>query len=77
MRDVAARAAGASGSWSNDLSPEQLTATIRLIQVGAALLAPTIARRPVERFADRVPDTVGMYRRAGSRLSWTGITRYA
>ena len=42
---------GASGFLLKDVSPEQLVAAVRLAAVGDALLAPSITRRLVERFA--------------------------
>jgi DNA-binding NarL/FixJ family response regulator len=47
----AALAAGASGFLLKDVTPEQLVAAVRLVRCGDALLAPTITRRLVERFA--------------------------
>ena len=47
----AALAAGASGFLLKDVAPEQLTAAVRLVRSGDALLAPSITRRLVERFA--------------------------
>jgi DNA-binding NarL/FixJ family response regulator len=47
----AALTAGASGFLLKDVSPEQLVAAVRLVRSGDALLAPTITRRLVERFA--------------------------
>ncbi|MEO6511880.1 MAG: response regulator transcription factor [Nocardioides sp.] len=47
----AALAAGASGFLLKDVTPEQLTAAVRLVRSGDALLAPSITRRLVERFA--------------------------
>jgi DNA-binding NarL/FixJ family response regulator len=47
----AALSAGASGFLLKDVSPEQLGAAVRLIRSGDALLAPSITRRLVERFA--------------------------
>ncbi|MCK9930764.1 response regulator transcription factor [Frankia sp. Mgl5] len=47
----AALTAGASGFLLKDVSPEQLVAAVRLVRAGDALLAPTITRRLVERFA--------------------------
>ncbi|MFD9719603.1 response regulator [Streptomyces sp. NPDC059076] len=49
----AAITAGASGFLLKDVSPEQLVAAVRMVQSGDALLAPTITRRLIERFADR------------------------
>jgi DNA-binding NarL/FixJ family response regulator len=49
---------GASGFLLKDVSPEQLVAAVRLVAAGDALLAPSITRRFVERFAqpsDAVP----------------------
>jgi DNA-binding NarL/FixJ family response regulator len=47
----AALSAGASGFLLKDVSPEHLVAAIRLVRSGDALLAPTITRRLIERFA--------------------------
>jgi DNA-binding NarL/FixJ family response regulator len=47
----AALAAGASGFLLKDVTPEHLVAAIRLVRTGDALLAPSITRRLVERFA--------------------------
>ena len=47
----AALAAGASGFLLKDVTPEQLAAAVRLVRAGDALLAPSITRRLVERFA--------------------------
>jgi DNA-binding NarL/FixJ family response regulator len=46
-----ALAAGASGFLLKDVTPAHLVAAIRLIQTGDALLAPSITRRLVEKFA--------------------------
>jgi len=43
--------AGASGFLLKDVTPEHLVAAVRLIQTGDALLAPSITRRLVSRFA--------------------------
>ncbi|HEY3505749.1 MAG TPA: response regulator transcription factor [Actinocatenispora sp.] len=47
-----ALAAGASGFLLKDVTPEHLVASVRLVTTGDALLAPSITRRLVERFAD-------------------------
>lgn len=47
----AALSAGASGFLLKDVTPEQLVAAVRLVRVGDALLAPSITRRLIERFA--------------------------
>src|SRR5207302_4071155 len=47
----AALRTGASGFLLKDVSPEQLVAAVRLVAAGDALLAPSITRRLVERFA--------------------------
>jgi DNA-binding NarL/FixJ family response regulator len=44
---------GASGFLLKDVSPEHLVAAVRLVRRGDALLAPSITRRLVERFAPR------------------------
>jgi DNA-binding NarL/FixJ family response regulator len=48
-----ALAAGASGFLLKDVSPEHLIAAVQLVRTGDALLAPSITRRLVERFAPR------------------------
>ena len=49
----AALTTGASGFLLKDVSPEQLVAAVRMVRAGDALLAPSITRRLVERFAPR------------------------
>jgi DNA-binding NarL/FixJ family response regulator len=49
----AALSVGASGFLLKDVSPEHLVAAVQLVQTGDALLAPSITRRLVERFASR------------------------
>jgi DNA-binding NarL/FixJ family response regulator len=51
----AALAAGASGFLLKDVSPEHLIAAVQLVRSGDALLAPSITRRLVERFAGHQP----------------------
>jgi DNA-binding NarL/FixJ family response regulator len=46
-----ALSAGASGFLLKDVTPEHLAAAVRLVGTGDALLAPSITRRLVERFA--------------------------
>jgi DNA-binding NarL/FixJ family response regulator len=46
-----ALAAGASGFLLKDVTPEHLVAAVQLVRTGDALLAPSITRRLVERFA--------------------------
>jgi DNA-binding NarL/FixJ family response regulator len=43
--------AGAAGFLLKDVSPDQLIAAVRLVQAGDALLAPSITRRLIERYA--------------------------
>jgi DNA-binding NarL/FixJ family response regulator len=52
----AALAAGASGFLLKDVSPEHLIAAVRLVRCGDALLAPSITRRLVERYAGPQPE---------------------
>ncbi|RAG81346.1 DNA-binding response regulator [Streptacidiphilus pinicola] len=47
----AALNAGASGFLLKDVSPEHLVSAVRMVRTGDALLAPTITRRLVKRFA--------------------------
>src|SRR5689334_8080918 len=53
----AALQAGACGFLLKDVTPEQLVAAVRTVSAGDALLAPSITRRLVERFA---PPAVAM-----------------
>ena len=51
--------AGASGFLLKDTPPEQLVGAVRSIAVGGALLSPSITRRLIGRFADRLAvDTI-------------------
>ncbi|HEX6451666.1 MAG TPA: response regulator transcription factor [Trebonia sp.] len=47
-------AAGASGFLLKDVTPEHLVTAVRLVRTGDALLAPSITRRLVARFAPRL-----------------------
>ena len=58
----AALAAGASGFLLKDVAPEQLIAAVRLVRSGDALLAPSITRRLVERFARGGQQTSAVHR---------------
>jgi DNA-binding NarL/FixJ family response regulator len=60
----AALAAGASGFLLKDVTPEHLAAAVRLVNTGDALLAPSITRRLVERFAlnDHAPAQPAVHR---------------
>ena len=49
----AALRAGACGFLLKDVTPEQLIAAVRLVNTGDALLAPSITRRLIERYAAR------------------------
>ena len=51
----AALRAGASGFLLKDTRPEDLVAAIRVVAGGEALLAPTITRRLLDRFASELP----------------------
>ncbi|MGH3050549.1 MAG: LuxR C-terminal-related transcriptional regulator, partial [Gaiellaceae bacterium] len=48
--------AGASGFLLKDVQPADLTDAIRLVASGNALLAPTVTRRLLERFAAERPE---------------------
>ncbi len=52
----AALTAGANGFLLKDVSPELLVTAVRTIRAGDALLAPSITRRLVERFATQPED---------------------
>ncbi|MEU0096723.1 response regulator transcription factor [Kribbella sp. NPDC006257] len=58
----AALAAGASGFLLKDVTPEHLAAAVSLVTTGDALLAPSITRRLVERFATPAPATPAIHR---------------
>jgi len=46
--------AGASGFLLKDIPPEELVAAVRTIATGGAMLAPTITRRLIGRFAEQL-----------------------
>jgi DNA-binding NarL/FixJ family response regulator len=52
---VEALRAGASGFLLKDVHPADFVAAIRLIAAGEALLAPSVTRRLLDRFRDRLP----------------------
>ncbi len=55
----AALRAGACGFLLKDVTPERLIAAVRLVAAGDALLAPSITRRLIERYAARrAPESV-------------------
>ncbi|MET9088915.1 response regulator transcription factor, partial [Streptomyces sp. NPDC004237] len=58
----AALSAGASGFLLKDVTPEHLTAAVRTVRDGDALLAPAITRRLVERFARAGADSAALHR---------------
>jgi DNA-binding NarL/FixJ family response regulator len=51
----AALRAGASGFLLKDIRPADLVAAIRLVARGEAMLAPTVTRRLLDRFAGQLP----------------------
>jgi DNA-binding NarL/FixJ family response regulator len=48
--------AGASGFLLKDVPPAELINAIRIIAAGEAVVAPSITRRLLDRFAPRLPD---------------------
>jgi DNA-binding NarL/FixJ family response regulator len=48
--------AGASGFLLKDVQPAQLVDAVRVVAAGEALLAPTVTRRLLDRFARSLPD---------------------
>jgi DNA-binding NarL/FixJ family response regulator len=62
----AALRAGASGFLLKDAPPEQLTAAIRVVAAGEALLAPSVTRRLIDKFAyPTEPAELGLDRLTG------------
>ncbi|MBV2363382.1 response regulator [Streptomonospora nanhaiensis] len=54
---VEALRAGASGFLLKDVPPDELASAIRVVSDGAAIVAPTITRRLLDRFAHHLPTT--------------------
>jgi DNA-binding NarL/FixJ family response regulator len=54
----AALRAGASGFLLKDTRPADLAEAVRVVARGEALLAPTVTRRLLDRFADKLPGKV-------------------
>jgi DNA-binding NarL/FixJ family response regulator len=54
----AALRAGASGFLLKDIRPDDLAAAVRVVAAGEALLAPTVTRRLLDRFAGDLPGGV-------------------
>ncbi|MFD0775072.1 response regulator [Streptomonospora algeriensis] len=52
---VEALRAGASGFLLKDVPPEELAGAIRVVAGGAAIVAPAVTRRLLDRFADKLP----------------------
>jgi DNA-binding NarL/FixJ family response regulator len=69
-----ALAAGASGFLLKDVTPEHLVAAVRLVDTGDALLAPSITRRLVERFAAGDPGPDRASRPPAVHRDLTGLT---
>ena len=53
---LSALRAGASGFLLKDVPPEDLVEAIQVVAAGDALLAPSVTRRLLDRFASRLPD---------------------
>jgi len=49
--------AGASGFLLKDVQPAQLVDAVRVVAAGEALLAPTVTRRLLDRFAGQLPSS--------------------
>ena len=54
---IEALRAGASGFLLKDVTPMDFVAAIRIVAAGDALLGPSVTRRLLDRFADRLPTT--------------------
>ncbi|MCQ9179786.1 response regulator transcription factor [Streptomyces sp. IBSBF 2953] len=57
-----ALSAGASGFLLKDVTPEQLVTAVRLVRTGDALLAPSITRRLIQRFAPADTPSAALHR---------------
>jgi DNA-binding NarL/FixJ family response regulator len=57
---IAALRAGASGFLLKDVRPEDLVAGIRAVATGDAIVAPSVTRRLLDRFASRLPSDGGL-----------------
>ena len=53
---VDALRSGASGFLLKDVPPEKLVEAVRIVAAGDALLAPSITRRLLDNYANRLPD---------------------
>jgi DNA-binding NarL/FixJ family response regulator len=53
---LSALRAGASGFLLKDVPPEDLVDAIKVVAAGDALLAPSVTRRLLDRFASNLPD---------------------
>jgi DNA-binding NarL/FixJ family response regulator len=53
---LSALRAGASGFLLKDVPPEDLVDAIKVVAAGDALLAPSVTRRLLDRFASKLPD---------------------
>jgi DNA-binding NarL/FixJ family response regulator len=53
---LSALRAGASGFLLKDAPPEDLVEAIRIVAAGDALIAPSVTRRLLDRFATSLPD---------------------
>jgi DNA-binding NarL/FixJ family response regulator len=70
----AALTAGASGFLLKHVTPEYLVTAVRLVRTGDALLAPSITRRLVERFAPAKDDPPPVHANLAVRLLAHGLS---
>lgn len=61
--------AGASGFLLKDAPPAELADAVRLVAAGQSLLAPSVTRRVIERFVQRLPTDASLVRRAAELTS--------
>ncbi|MDS1268932.1 response regulator transcription factor [Lipingzhangella sp. LS1_29] len=66
---VEALRVGASGFMLKDAPPEDLVNAIEVVADGAAIVAPTVTRRLLDRFADRLPSVGGETRAQAEHLT--------
>jgi DNA-binding NarL/FixJ family response regulator len=66
---VDALRAGASGFLLKDATPQELVNAVRVVAAGNALLAPTVTRRLLDKYASRLPSSAPQHSQLLDRLT--------